>query len=203
MSSTANLYNVWSNFMYFVAGLYSILIVILNQNFAEPTKVFPNEDKGIFILLGIFIIITGVVSCVYHVHTPSWKNSINIDEEHNYSSTSAIDTGFSMSVFFVGLLFFLMRLFIIRKHAIRVVKDPVFYLVILFGIISLVFFLIAQQKNSDAKTCPDNHSKKEKIRLCIKDNHEEYDIYHSNWHLFTGIFALFGITLIKHTYNYE
>ena len=191
--SAANVYNIWSNFMYFIAGLYAIFVAILCD--------FPNADRGLFSIIGIFIIITGIVSIMHHLNTPSWTKK---KKNENHELMSEIDTCFSITLFVVGLVFFLKRLYFIRSNMMPLIKDPVLYLVILFGIMSLVFFIIANEKNEKANTgCYSENLSKSKTKECVKDNHEEYDIYHSNWHLFTGIFALFGITLLKNTFFYN
>lgn len=185
-----NAYNLWSNFMYFIAGIYAILIASLIE--------LPKFDRVLFIIVGIFIIINGVISCVYHVHTPSWNN--NNEDPHKYKLTNEIDMAISLTSLAIGTLFFIGRLYHLGYKSKILLKDPVLYLVILFGIISLVFYLIAREKSNKANHICHKEHKDEDLKMCIKDNHEEYDIYHGNWHLFTGIFALFGITLLKNTY---
>jgi hypothetical protein len=183
-----NEYNVWSNFIYFIAGIYSILIGISYKNIGLVFTIG-------FILFGILLISNGVVSCIYHTHTPSFNGNIKQKENQEYIHFCDIDRYISISSFIYGMLFFLLRLYFSDKK--KILSDPSLYLTILFGVIGIVFVIMANSYERDTETC---ESKQENTEKCIYNDLVAYDIFHSNWHIFTGVAIIFGITVIKNTF---
>lgn len=180
-------YNIWSNFTYFLSGIYAISIGSLMK---EIGKVY----QAMFILFGLLLIITGSVSCVYHCYTPSYQNDTNQINKKEYEALSETDIYLALTCLIYSLVFFFIRLYAMKEKRKNILIDSTLYITILFGIISIIFFSIARTHDHTAiNECKNNE--------CFQENMDAYDIFHSNWHLFTGISAMFGITLLKHTFN--
>ena len=177
-------YNIWSNFVYFIAGIYAFLIGIYDHKVDD-------FYRFIFSIFGTLIIVNGIVSCIYHTETPSYTNDIDQYENERYQKVGNIDQGISITSLVYALLFFLARFFTTDKT--KILKDPMLWFTLMFGAVSIVFFEIAKNHNNTLETC-----NKEK---CINDNMNSYDIFHSNWHIFTGVSMLFGITVIYNTFT--
>ena len=184
-------YNCWSNFMYFISGAYACLVPIILK---ETGVCISKPYVGVFVLFGILLIITGSVSCAYHHHTPSFNGNVEKVKTKEFISLQEMDQYLALTSLIYGILFVLVR--IMDKKFMVLVKDPTLYLTILMGIIAIIFYSIASNHNHEAI-----HNCKKNDKTCIDNNLDAYDIFHSNWHLFTGIGALFGITLLKHTFD--
>ena len=184
-------YNCWSNFMYFISGAYACLVPII---LLKTDKIISKPYTGVFILFGILLIITGSVSCAYHHHTPSFNANVEKVKTKEFISLQEMDQYLALTSLIYGILFVLVR--IMDNKFKPIVSDPMLYLSILMGIIAIIFYSIANNHNHDAI-----HNCKKNDNLCINNNLDAYDIFHSNWHLFSGIGALFGITLLKHTFD--
>lgn len=180
-------YTMWSNFIYFIAGIFSALIGITSFRKIGRT------DSMIFILFGIIIILTGAFSIHYHYNTPSWNDDPNIIKENRFKDSLNIDKGFSITSIVYAILFLFYR--VALKGPNQIIIDPVLWLTLLFSILSIVFYCLSHSSF--------NHAVKEcnKDTQCFNEHIDEYDIFHSNWHIFTSITALFWITLLKHTYD--
>lgn len=178
-------YNIWSNFIYFIAGIYSIIVGFSCKNNLIYSKLA-------FIFFGILLISNGVISTIYHQHTPSYKIDIKQKQSEYYQSYSEADKWVSMTSLIYSIIFFLSRCYI--GDIIKILKDPMLYLTILFGIIALIFYTKANKHSEKSEECKNK-------KTCIRHNLLSYDLFHSNWHIFTGVSILFGITVIKNTYN--
>ncbi len=123
----------------------------------------------------------------------------DIVENENYKLWVELDTNFATFLGVVILVIFLIRMFFIYKNytfnTFPLWKDSSLYLAILFGIISIIFYVLAHEYNKNAI----HNCKNDK---CFSQNLDAYDIFHSNWHLFTGFSIFFWIMLIKNTFNY-
>lgn len=185
--NTIQKYNIWSNFMYFVAGTYSISIgIFLHAHPSNELVYIPTPIS--FGLMGTLLYTVGITSCIYHSHKQEVPNG---GIEH-FAQLSNTDTYLSLATFIYGFLFLCMRI-AITGNILKILKDPVLYITLLLGIISIVFYTMARVYDNRALFVCESLD-------CIQDNMLTYDVFHSNWHLFTGMTALFAITLIKHTF---
>lgn len=178
-------YNIWSNFTYFISGIYAMVVPFIIKGGISPVY------TGLFILSGILIILDGSISCVYHHHTPSYKN--NEEQINNQEYKILCDTDMYLAISSAILSFILLALRLYAGKLGIIVRDPNFYLTLLFIIIGLVFYFLARNSENELKTCSS--------KQCKIHSMDSYDIFHSNWHLFTGISILFGLTTLKHTFE--
>lgn len=199
MQSTTNqvkLYPVWSNFIYFIAALYAIALAL---------KQIKWLDRILFFVFGVLILITGVFSIVYHLHTPSWTNNQNITETKRFKKWLSFDQSFAIVVGVYAILFLLYRILYTHWyiHSLRNFKtfplwlNTNFYLSLLFILLSVIFYLMANAYNHDAVNCAKHNLN------CFHNNLDAYDIFHSNWHIFTSILMIFWISLLKNTYKWK
>lgn len=65
-------YNIWSNFTYLIAGMYSVILGI-----KQPTKI----RQSLFCIYGILIFIDGVISIIYHMETPAFTGDTKKDRK--------------------------------------------------------------------------------------------------------------------------
>lgn len=171
-------YNIWSNFTYLIAGMYSVILGI-----KQPTKI----RQSLFCIYGILIFIDGVISIIYHMETPAFTGDTKKVYEDKYTILSQIDQYMALST----LLFFIA--FISWRIRFVSLKDPMLFFTILFFIISIVFFSLGRHHNEKSIFDCKNDN-------CIIHNMDSYDIFHSNWHLFTGITFIFSITLLNNSF---
>lgn len=178
-------YNIWSNFTYFISGIYAIIVPFIVRGGIGPVY------TGLFILAGILIILDGVISCVYHHHTPSYKSDESQKHREEYKILCDSDRYLAITSATLSVVLLLMRIY--AGKLMVILRDPTFYLTILFIIIGFVFYFLARQSENSIETCSSSK--------CKIHNMDSYDIFHSNWHLFTGISILFGLTTLKHTFE--
>lgn len=179
-------YNIWSNFTYIIASIYSIVL--------GSTMPILDTYRAMFIVFGILLFLTGLISMIYHSQTPSYNTDRSKVNTKEYKISLETDISLALVSFFYGLVFFLIRLYVVKSKRV-ILEDPTLWFTILFGVISLIFYGIASGYENGVHSCNKNDKK------CINNNLDAYDIFHSNWHLFTGISILFGITLLRHTFN--
>ena len=193
------LYPVWSNFIYFIAGIYSIVVGI----YASCNKYKIYDKIIMFFLFGLILIATGTASIIYHLNTPSWTGDPETVETDKYKTTLKIDKGFAITSIIAALLLFSYRMTQIFLqtnlwYVLIITLDPTFILAVLFIILSIIFFVIAKDHNHDAiNNCKEQNNKEN----CFSDSIDAYDIFHSNWHIFTSIAAIFWISFINSTYS--
>ncbi len=202
------LYPVWSNGLYFVSGIYAIILGIF-QNFFNKKFVYTSEFKfssskniqkyfnkhnAAFIFLGLLIIGAGISSIFYHLHTPSWYgfDIPRDDYEDEYKKLLALDMTFAIASIVFASFFLVERGFHSRCFFKNVFKDPNLYMTILCIALSITFFFIAGNHSHSASEC--NNKK------CFDKDIDVYDIFHSNWHIFAAFGSIFWINLLKNTY---
>lgn len=196
------IYPVWSNFIYFIAGLYSLIL-----GFQLPIVI---DKSFLFLTFGLLLIFTGSFSIVYHMNTPSWTNNPKYINDEEFHKWLKVDSGFAITtvVFAIFMLLFRISMFhpIYRKYKYTFIqyifcyplfRDPNFWLSLLFIILSVTFYYLAHGYNLQATTECKNK------RKCFNTNIDSYDILHSNWHIFTSIAGLFWITTINHSYKWK
>lgn len=191
MTNQLKLYPVWSNFIYFIAALYSIFI-----SFRYKLK---RLDRVLFFIFGVIILLTGAFSIKYHLTTPSWTNNQHITDTERFKKWLTYDQSFAIIVVIYALLFLIYRIVIHyynnnHKGLLPLFYDSNFYLSILFIILSFVFYMIALGHHENATEC--NHVN------CFHTNLDSYDIFHSNWHIFTSIGLIFWISMLKTSYEW-
>ena len=177
-------YNIWSNFTYFISAIYALIIPFITLNMSKGYK-------ALFIASGILIALDGSISCIYHQFTPSYKENKDQSKEEEYKILCDLDRYLAIMSAVLSAIIFLMRIYAGKFWVI--VKDPTFYIMILFIAIGFVFYFMARKYDDELETC--------KNKKCIVYHMDSYDILHSNWHLFTGISILFGLTTLKHTFE--
>ncbi len=185
MVDQLKIYPVWSNFIYFIAGIYALIIAINAYCNRDRTKM------GLFLIYSVIIMLTGTLSIVYHTTTPSWTGNPEIIETNKFKTFLKSDQAFAILLAVVSLLFLLYRVYVTRS-VLRFVIDPSFSLAVLFILLSCVFYGISNHHFSQTSDCP-----KQK---CVNVNLDAYDIFHSNWHIFTSIALIFWITLMNNSY---
>lgn len=196
------LYPVWSNFIYFVAGLYAICVSYSSK---DESKL----KTALFFVFGVLLTFTGGFSVSYHMNTPSWEDNPETIQNHNFKESLAIDKGFSITLIVYGLLFFFYRLFVtffahngaLWKY--QLFHDPNWWFSLLFIILSVVFYFLAEYSFNQATGQCVKKTNEEKMMNCFTDHIDVYDIFHSNWHIFTSLVGLFWITMLKNSYNYK
>lgn len=195
MVDQLKIYPVWSNFIYFIAGCYAFVISIRSL-LSTKNK---NTRKGIlFLLYAIIILLAGIFSIVYHVHTPSWTGDPEIIETNEFDIWLKLDQTFAILIVVYSFLFFLFQILLYyiknKKLPKELLFDPNFSLSILFIILSFVFYGIAHKHFDQTSECT--------IKHCVNINLDSYDIFHSNWHIFTSVALIFWITVINNLYHY-
>lgn len=201
------LYPVWSNGLYFVSGIYSIILGIFQDffnrkclytselKFSTPNtiKKYFTKYNASFIFLGILIISAGLCSIFYHLHTPSWYGfEIPRDDyEDEYKKLLVLDMTFAILSIAFATLFLIERGLHSRCFR-KILKDPNFYLTFLCITLSLVFYFIAGNHNNSANECA--------TKKCFDKDIDVYDIFHSNWHIFAAFGSIFWINMLKNSF---
>jgi predicted membrane channel-forming protein YqfA (hemolysin III family) len=184
LSRPAHYYPVWSNFIYFIAGLYAMVMVICRKDFTPWTRV-------LFALYGILIILTGSFSVVYHMNTPSWTGASEYTE--TFDKWLEIDQSFALTITIYSLLFAIYAL-VVNGFCARVFLDFNFWFSVLFIVLSTVFYFLGNQSTQNAFDCGD-------YKVCYRQHIDGYDIFHSNWHIFTSLALIFWITWIVNVFK--
>lgn len=185
MVDQLKIYPVWSNFIYFIAGIYALIIAI---------NAYCNRDRLkmiLFLMYAFIIMLTGIMSIVYHTNTPSWTGNPEVIETDKFKTFLHSDQAFAILLAIVSLVFLLYRMYTIHR-ILRFLFDPSFLLALLFILLSCVFYGISDHHFKQTTDCP-------KVK-CVNVNLDAYDIFHSNWHIFTSIALIFWITLINNSY---
>ena len=196
------LYPVWSNFIYFVAGLYAFFVAITFKRLSTPFI--------LFLLYSILILCTGIFSIVYHLHTPSWTGKINTHKTPKFKKWLNVDVGFAISLLLYSLLFLILRIAVFyRNHKgnfpiQQLLYNPNFFLSIIFITLSIIFFTIAGNHYSEAHSCNKHkqNNNNNNHMICFSKNLDAYDILHSNWHIFTSFALIFWISLLHTSYKW-
>jgi hypothetical protein len=181
MVDQLKIYPLWSNFIYFIAGIYALGIGIYNKNI-------------LFVIYGILIILTGIFSIVYHMYTPSWTGNVEIINTNTFETYLKLDQSFALLIVIYSLLFFIYRLYVFNNNR-KLLFDFNFLLALLFIIFAFIFYGISHNHFTKTNDCV-----KQK---CINVNLDAYDIFHSNWHIFTSIALIFWINVLFNTYKYS
>jgi predicted membrane channel-forming protein YqfA (hemolysin III family) len=178
------LYPVWSNFIFAISGIYSII-----------SSISKNKAKAVLLsIFGILLLLTGAFSVVYHINTPSWIGRPVETEE--YKTWMIVDQVFAITTTTFAVLIFLICLGITwfskkspKLFLTFLLYDPNFYFTLLFLSLSITFFSIASDHGESAIDCKKNK--------CFNKNIDSYDIFHSNWHIMTALTSIFFITMIN------
>lgn len=180
------LFTLWSNFIYFIAGAYALLISYFEYKLNKVTS-----KLSLFLVYGLLLILTGSFSISYHLHTPSWTGNYNTVNTKRFEKNLELDKGFAVGIMVYSLLIFLFRIWICK---IWFIYDSNFYFAFLFGLLGFIFFGIANKHFEETGEC-------KKRKLCVHTHLDSYDIFHSNWHIFTSISLIFWISLIYNSYK--
>lgn len=208
IENQVKLYPVWSNFIYFIAGMYSLFytfVVFKNDKYNRKY-----ERIVLFGIFGIILIFTGIFSIIYHLNTPSWKEDPTYIQESEFKKSLNVDSSFAITTTVWALFMFAYIIFtqytkLGMKSLFIHLINPSFGLSILFIILSIIFYSIAHNYYTKSIECGDKNTKKGKdyIELCFSQNSDAYDIFHSNWHIFTSIAAIFWIDFLKESYTWK
>lgn len=182
------LFTLWSNFIYFIAGGYALIIASFEYKKGFSVKL------GLFLVYGILLLLTGSFSINYHLHTPSWTGHYHIATTKKFEYNLNLDKGFAIGIMVYSLLIFLYRVFMCYKSSLWFIYDSNFYFSLLFAILGFIFFGIANKHFEETGEC-------KKRRVCVHTHLDSYDIFHSNWHIFTSISVIFWITMIYNSYK--
>lgn len=190
MEDSLKLFPVWSNFIYFIAGIYALIV---------------SYRKSIwFGVFGVLILLTGIFSIVYHVNTPSWTGEIQTTKSDEYHKWLKVDQSFAIILLIYSILFFVSRIIQLRLNLktkmLKFVTNNNFLLAILFLILSIIFYCMSHRHIVDASGC--NATASHGKQFCIHGNLDAYDIFHSNWHIFTSIGLIFWISLMNDSYRF-
>jgi magnesium-transporting ATPase (P-type) len=210
MNDALKFYPLWSNFIYFFAFLYSLIIAIATQQKIKQTNGNGNgngtESKYkifYFSIMSLFILLTFIASMVYHCYTPSFTENKNANETKEFKISLIADKIMAGSSIFIAAIIFIVRIIKIKttktnktNNWFPLFKDPNFYWLILFIILSIICWVIAGDHVDEAtndEECDDQ---------CFNVNLDAYDIFHSNWHIFAGLAAIFYLSMLNNTYYY-
>ena len=171
-------YPVWSNYIYFITSAYI-------------AGVGARCRKIEFVLYSIIILLSGIFSIVYHKHTPSYTGSRETWDDKNFKIWSCLDQGFAVLVLVVSILFFIWRVYVVRS-IVPFLKSHDLWLSILFIILSSVFFVLGDEHHKRALECNKHR--------CFDLQLDSYDIFHSNWHIFTSIGLIFWTKVLLVSY---
>jgi hypothetical protein len=185
MVDQLKIYPIWSNFIYFIAAIYSLIIAINAYCIKMKSKTI------LFTLYSILIMLTGIMSIVYHTNTPSWTNDATVIETQKFKMLLKNDQVFAITLCIISLLFLFYRVYVL-KSILPFIFDPSFSLAILFFVLSGIFYGISDHHFKQTSDCS--------RQKCVNVNLDAYDIFHSNWHIFTSIGIIFWITLINNSY---
>ena len=165
-------YHIWTNVLYFIAAIYSFIISI---------QFYVNRKSHIFLaffIYSILLFLTGIFSIMYHKH-------MFTEEEH----WSLIDQVFATLTLVYAIVFFIVTIYLRGR-----LFEEIFFLCVMFIILSIVFFALA--KVNLQKMLRHNCFIIPKKPVCHKEL-VNYDIYHSNWHIYSAMAILFLLTYIK------
>ncbi len=194
------LYTVWSNFIYFIVGLYSIIIAFLL--YCEKKEM---KDFLFFSIYGIIIVCTGAFSVYYHHHTPSWTNDPETVQSEKYKHSLSLDVGFAYATIALSFVFLLYRMFCVRTKGIslrKFLEDPNAFFSLMFMILSAVFYFLGGYYFDKATGQCVKKEEEEKLMACFENKISAYDVFHSNWHIFASITGIFWLNLLKNSYFY-
>lgn len=186
-------YAIWSNFIYFVAGLYSFLVsFILSQKRYKYSSI-------IFLMWGFLIITNGIISIYYHFNNPSWTDKPETLNSNVYKDTMKADMGISISNFIIAIIFLIYRFKVCyctcgTFSKIPILYDSNFLFSILFLALSGVFFFLSDHSFKDSIKCKNAED-------CFEENLDRYDVFHSNWHTFSGITSIFWLITLKNSFK--
>lgn len=175
--NTLKHYPVWSNFIYFVSGLYVLMLGI-------------GYSRLEFIIYSIVILLTGIFSILYHLNTPSYTGNQDTWNSKKYKNFMLLDQIFACLVVVLSFILFLWRGYLKTFWIYLDSRD--FYLSILFIILACIFYVIGTKHNKKAKDCNKT--------VCFDTQLDAYDIFHSNWHIFTSIGLIFWTNTLLITY---
>lgn len=181
-------YSIWSNFIYFISGIYSILISFRLRNLHKNDSLF-------FFLWGAIIISTGVISIIYHVNNPSWTYNPNTVDSKSYKDLLVADMSLSITSIFIGIFFLIYRFcqcYINKKIKILLYSSNLWFSLI-FIILSTIFFFLSHNSFKECINCKQESD-------CFDENLDKYDVFHSNWHIFSGITSIFWLITLNETY---
>ena len=190
------IYPVWSNFIYYIAGVYSLSIGIYYRKNIERSLLFT--------IFGILLLLTGTFSILYHVNTPSWTGNPDSIDDPEFQRWLNVDSAFAVTTSVFAIFMLVVRIF--RYHCVFIKSkkgiisyplfyEPNFWFAILFIILSIIFYYLAHGYNTQAISC--------KGGRCFDTYIDSYDIFHSNWHIFTSTAGLFWITFLNHSYMWN
>ena len=197
------LYTLWSNFIYFIVGLYSIIIAFLLYCKEKIIK-----DFFFFSLYGIIILCTGTFSVLYHLKNPSWTNDPETVHTEKYKHSLSLDVGFAYTTIALSFLFLLYRMYCVYskekslKSLIKFLEDPNAFFSLMFMILSGVFYFLGDYYFDEATGQCVKKTEEEKAMACFEDKISAYDVFHSNWHIFASITGIFWLNMLKNSYFY-
>ena len=199
------LYPVWSNFVYFIAGIYALVISLILFTIPSPststkTKILLGSS---FLLYACLIFLTGIFSIIYHQNTPSYIGKFNTHKTKEYKKWLNVDCGFALTLLVYSILLVLFEFIVLGqnkdiKNFIKFIFCNInFYFTLLFLILSSIFYFIAGNHHTQAHNCIRDKQGQENKDNCFSDNLDAYDILHSNWHIFTSLGLIFWINVLK------
>lgn len=199
MVDQLKIYPVWSNVIYFVAAFYAFFISL--RSFSLKLKF------ALFLLYAFIILFAGIFSIMYHVNTPSWTGNPDLVYTERFEKWLNLDQAFAILVVVYSALFFVYRIGVYYWNIgigslrgkplckkVPFLFDPNFALSLLFIVLSVIFYGIAHNHFDKTSDC--------KKTACVHINLDSYDIFHSNWHIFTSIALIFWLTLLNNSYGY-
>jgi len=180
-------YAIWSNFIYLVSGTYSIIISYRLQNLIKTSIVF--------FLWGLLIMASGITSIFYHINNPSWTDNPKTLDSETYKNLLKADMSLSISSVCIGILFLIYRIryCYCNKRINNILHNSNFWFALLFMVLSAVFFFLSNNSFKDSINCKDQTN-------CFDENLDDYDVFHSNWHIFSGITSIFWLITLNDTY---
>lgn len=198
MIDQVKLYPVWSNFIYFITAIYAITLSYVSFCLKYKLKF------TLFAVYGIILILTGLFSILYHMNTPSWTGNPDTKNTEKYKKYLLLDQGFALTLLIYSLLFLFgilgRRIYLIRHNFLKlfvktfqdIPRDVNLYLSILFFVLSFIFYGMGTTHVKLTEDC--------KKDVCVGTNLDSYDIFHSNWHIFTSIALIFWISFLNNIY---
>lgn len=122
-----------------------------------------------------------------------------LDENDEQRHWSTIDQVFATLTLFYAIVFFIVVTVGYGQRSL--LTDENFYLCIIFIILSIVFYALATEhlktiKEYNCFESPEPENEEDYIAAC-RDELINYDIYHSNWHIYSTMTILFALQAIK------
>lgn len=192
-------YPVWSNFVYFFAGVYSLVVSYLIQ---PKQRAISNINSAAFFCFGVLIIGAGISSIVYHLRTPSWTGDLGSKNEENYKISAKCDMAFAISAIIYACIFLIVRLAVYYCDTpfngiinIPLFNDSNWWISVFFIVMAIIFFGIAHAHDSNTEKCKETN--------CVDANMDGYDVFHSNWHIFAAVGAFFWINVLTNSYSWK